>query len=197
MIITMLWIIFLVINLVALFDILQMSSSEFKYWKALMKALTNAPEEVKVEVAEIRKQASEGMSQSQFGVLYIALALMLLGITLEGWIDYITPFRIFFSVLFLHYCGFEDLIYYLLSRWIKIPEWWWEEIIDGQQRETVNILGFRLPKYLSHLSETRKVLCVPVKPYWIILFAGKKVEIYRFILGVIVATGIVIGLCFI
>ncbi len=116
----------------ALYDLTKMSRSEMPYW-----GYDNDPN----TIPKVNKSASEWASLTQFILFYIymgSLAFSIWGFSWTAWINIA-------CVAFLHWCGVEDLFYFLLSNIIKLPK----EYLDTHP----NKLG--IPDTLYWLAEKR------------------------------------------
>lgn len=159
---------FIFINLFiwALYDITKMSRSEMPYW-----GYDNDPE----TVPKINKSASDWASLTQFALFYIytgALAFAIWGFSWTAWVN-------IGCIAFLHWCGVEDLFYFLLSNIIKLPK----EYLDTHPQK----LG--IPDTLYWLAEKRYGI-----PSIIGFVCGKDVPRWKFLLLTISAIIIIIYL---
>jgi len=137
----------------ALYDLTKMAKSEMPYW-GYDDDLNTIP--------KVNKSASEWASLTQFGLFYIymgALAFSVFGFW-GAWIN------IFFVAL-NHWCGVEDLKYFLLSNVIKLPK----EYTDSHP----NYCG--IPNTLYWLSEPR--YGIPSIIGWV---CGKDVPRWKFVI---------------
>lgn len=116
----------------ALYDVTKMSKSEMPYW-----GYDNDPN----TVPKVNKEASDWASLTQFVLFYIytgALAFAIWGFSWTAWVN-------IGCIAFLHWCGVEDLFYFILSNWIKLPK----EYLDTHPQK------FGIPDTLYWLSEKR------------------------------------------
>jgi hypothetical protein len=114
---------------------------------------------------EIRKQAFGACTWDMFKVGYPILFLFTL---LDSGI-WSAVFTII-STAFLHYAGFEDFMFYFLEPLFPQP------YRDSTWRYDMKIGIWRCKSELTYLSD------YSVKPYWLWLFAGKKVKFSGFII---------------
>ncbi len=143
----------------ALYDLTKMAKSEMPYW-GYDDDLSTIP--------KVNKSASDWASLTQFGLFYVymgALAFSIWGFF--GWEVWINIFFVFLN----HWCGVEDLLYFLLSNVIKLPK----EYTDSHP----NYLG--IPDTLYWLSEPRIVLGIKI-PSIIGFVCGKDVPRLKFVL---------------
>jgi hypothetical protein len=130
-----------------------MSRSEMPYW-----GYDNDPN----TIPKVNKSASEWASLTQFGLFYI-YTIALSFATFEP----ITALVNIVCIIFLHWCGVEDLFYFLLSNIIKLPK----EYLDSHPQT------FGIPKTLYWLSEKRYGI-----PSIIGFACGKNVPGWKFVL---------------
>jgi hypothetical protein len=169
---------------ISLFDLWQMAKKELLYWEAIMDTLPFLPPDVEEDTLILKNTASENISVGQFIFWFAEVALMLI-----FWSGYtFVSLVMFLCTVFLFYAGVEDLMFFLFSRWIKLPESWW------RSREVIHILGFRLPKYMPWLPRTRQIGKLKIPSYWMKFFGGEvgdTVELYK---GGIIAWILVIAI---
>lgn len=137
----------------ALYDLTKMSRSEMPYW-----GYDNDPN----TIPKVNKSASEWASLTQFILFYIymgSLAFSIWGFSWTAWISIA-------CIAFLHWCGVEDLFYFLLSNWIKLPK----EYTDSHPNK------FGIPDTLYWLAKPRYGI-----PSIIGFFCGKEVRRNRFL----------------
>jgi hypothetical protein len=151
--------IFVFINLliIACYDCYKMAKSEMIYWG------------YGVDSGAFNQLASDAASISQFILWYIYV--------------FITAFAIlpFFTALLnialiglLHWCGMEDLFFFLWARWIKLP------IKYLAIHPTFNFLGFAIPTSLYWLSIPRKIGSITI-PSLIGKVCGNEVQGKKFL----------------
>ena len=141
----------------ALYDLTKMSRSEMPYW-----GYDDDPD----TIPKVNKSASEWASLTQFGLFYI-YTIALSFATFEP----ITAIVNLICIVFLHWCGVEDLFYFLLSNIIKLPK----EYTDSHP----NKLG--IPDTLYWLALPRKVWFVTI-PSIIGFVCGKDVPRWKFVI---------------
>ena len=156
--------------LCALYDVWQMAKAELIYWEALNNA---SPEALK-----LKQQASNNTSLGQFAFWYSEIFVSIFAFWGFSWIASI----ILALILFLHYSGLEDWLYFVFSSFIKLPDSWWAS------RKTVKILFWKFPEQLPWLAVTRLGF---IHSYWIPLWAGSQVDAKRFTVCVAVSLLIV------
>ena len=139
----------------ALYDIWKMAKSETLYWGYKPGA-----------TPYVDKQASEQASLSQFALLYTYTILLALSrfTLIDAGVN-------MGCIAFLHWCGVEDLKYFLLSNFITLPK----EYLDSHP----NKLG--IPDTLYWLALPRKVWFVTI-PSIIGFVCGKDVPRWKFVL---------------
>ena len=141
----------------ALYDLTKMSRSEMLYW-----GYDNDPN----TIPKVNKSASEWASLTQFGLFYIytgALAFSMF--------DFLTAIVNIVCIIFLHWCGVEDLFYFLLSNIIKLPK----EYLDTHPQT------FGIPKTLYWLAEPRKIWKITI-PSIIGFACGEDVPGWKFVI---------------
>jgi hypothetical protein len=144
-----------------------MAKSEMPYW---------GYDDNPTTVPYVNKSASEWASLTQFVLFYVYMGLLAF-----AYFEPITAIVNIVCIAFLHWCGVEDLLYFLLSNIIKLPK----EYLDTHPQ----ILG--IPKSLYWLSEPRKIWFVTI-PSIIGFVCGKDVPRWKFLILTIIATTIII-----
>jgi hypothetical protein len=100
--------------------------------------------------------ASEAASVGQFLLMYFyafAAAFVLYTTGIYTWQTCVYSLS---ALIWLHWTGVEDLGYYLLERWFKNPQEY------DETHPFYTIVGFHIPKNLSHLSRPRKVWFITI-----------------------------------
>jgi hypothetical protein len=110
---------------ISVYDIWQMAKAETLYWNR----------------AGIDQDASNATSVGQFAFWYaeiILLLVMVYGLSFSALITLL-------SIMFLHYAGLEDVLYYVFERWIPLPERTWQNRIIrfGVSNFRKNCLGWQ------------------------------------------------------
>jgi hypothetical protein len=131
---------------ISLFDIWQMAKAEILYWNR----------------GWYDQAASENTSLGQFAFWYAEVIVCLIGYYGLSWKALI----VLMQILFLHYSGLEDYLFFVFATWIKLPEIWWT------RRESVKILFWRLPAIMPWLSEPR----IGIPSLWMPLWGGQQVS---------------------
>ncbi|MFA5382799.1 MAG: hypothetical protein WC356_06540 [Candidatus Micrarchaeia archaeon] len=135
-----------------------MAKSELLYW-GYDDDLSTIP--------RVNKVASDWASLTQFALFYIYMGMFAFSIWGFSWTAWI---NIFFVAL-NHWCGVEDLGYFLLSNFIKLPK----EYLDLHPNK------FGIPDILYWLSEPRKIWKFTI-PSIIGFVCGKEVKRWKFVL---------------
>lgn len=174
---------------ISLFDIWAMSQSELLYW-GIMNLLTPiASVDLQKTIEDLKQKASTQISLAQFAFWYISFIVT--GFWIYGF--HLDAVYTIAAIALLHYAGNEDLGYFVLANlpFLHLPDSWWKN------HESTKILGLKFPKSLYWLSVSKQIGPITIPSLWIPLFAGKNVEIHRFILGCLLSIGIVVGTYFI
>ncbi len=166
--------IFIFVNIAAIsiYDIWKMAKSEFLYWG------------YGEQVGAFNAKASEAASLSQFALWYfyvMVTAFLLFSplIALEN----------IASIMFLHWCGVEDFLYFIFARWIKLPDKYLATHLQFK------ILGFGIPVNLPWLAEPRKIGFITI-PSIIGLICGKNVDGKIFVIFASLMMILVAGISF-
>jgi hypothetical protein len=134
-----------------------MSKSEFLYW-----GYGDLPGFYNPEASE-----AASLSQFAFWYFYVVVGAFLLFSPLTALLN-------IFAIIFLHWCGIEDLGYFLFARWIKLPP---KYLATHPQ---IKILGFGIPETLPWLAKPRKIgpLIIPSIIGWL---CGDQVPAKKFL----------------
>jgi hypothetical protein len=151
---------FVFINLIVIsvYDIWKMAKSEFLYWG------------YGEQVGAYNDSASQAASLSQFAIWYFYVVTS--AFLLFSWEKALVNIA---CIVFLHWCGIEDLLYFLFARWIKLPQ----KYLDTHPQ--IKILGFGIPVSLYWLSVPRKIGFITI-PSIIGFVCGKDVPGKRFVI---------------
>jgi hypothetical protein len=156
---------FILINLfvISVYDVWKMAKSELIYWGYGDDSTT-------VPGFGFNKQASEAASLSQFALFYfyVISSAFLLFTWQIALINIV-------CIIFLHWCGVEDLLYFLFTRWIKLPA---KYLMTHPQ---IKILGFNIPAILPWLGVSRKIGFITV-PSIIGTILGRYVPGKKFVI---------------
>jgi hypothetical protein len=139
---------------VSFYDCWKMTKSELVYWYEGKNYIASASEAASV-------------SQFAFWYFYVFVTAFIL-------FDPLTALLNIVCVVFLHWCGVEDLLYYFWMRWFPPPAKYYE------YHPMIKILGFEIPKSLYWLSRPRIVAGITI-PSIIGFVCGKEVEAKRFV----------------
>jgi hypothetical protein len=156
----------------SVYDCWKMAKSEFLYW-FYDDDLTTLP--------RVNKSASEAASISQFAFWYYYV--IVLAFVLFPWDEALINIL---GVMIWHWCGVEDLFYFLMSNFIKLPK----EYLDSHP----NYLG--IPDSLYWLSEPRKIWKITI-PSIIGFVCGKEVKRWKFVLFTISVIILTIGIAYV
>lgn len=163
-----LWFIFLQHAFIGFYDIWQMAKAEYPYWLA----------------GGYNQPASDATSYGQF-IFWYAEVLLSLAFVAP---DLTTFAATLASIIFLHWCGLEDFMYYFFERWIQMPARYWQ-IHAGR-----NILGWRLPEELYWLARPREIGPITIQPYWLRMWAGDRIKALPFLGAVASGSFLIIAL---
>lgn len=158
-------IIFIIVQflIIALYDIWQMAKAELLYWEMLSITITNDAIDTQDNAYKLKEKASENTSIGQFVFWYAEVIIGILAL----WGLSITSAIVLGLIMFLHYSGLEDWLFFVFANYIKLPDAWW------RNRVSTEILFWKFPASLDWLAKTRFGF---IHSYWIPLWAGKKVS---------------------
>ena len=167
--------------LISLYDIWQMAKAEIVYWEDINAALPNLTPEQQVAIQQQKTAGSNATSLGQFVFWYSEILLSILGF----WGTTPLALIILGLIMFLHYSGLEDWLYFVFASFIEIPESWWA------YHSSIKILFWKFPTELPWLAET-KLGFIP--SYWMPLWGGPTVKAKGLTWCVFVSLAIVVSL---
>lgn len=153
--------VFLQFLIVALYDTIQVDAEKMYWYKG-----------------GYNKEASRQTSIGMFLFWYFEIALFCLWVK----VPYLNFLGLFFTFAFLHYAGFEDLLYYFWEFIFKADEFSGR----NQPEKYYRFLWWRLPRELHWLGTNGN------NSRWLVWFAGDRVDGGRFVLAVLTAVAIVV-----
>jgi nicotinamide riboside transporter PnuC len=166
--------IYILFQLIAIgfYDCWQMAKKELRYWAMLNVLEPYAPPDKVLEAEAIKSEASEAISIGQFIFWYAEIVitlLYLLGLSLNA-------LYILVAIMLLHYFGAEDVMFFIWSNVIPLPESWWKN------KQKTKIFGLVFPTELPWLARNRSIGSITIgrKPFT--AFVGENVDAKKLVI---------------